>query len=193
MGKAQIEESGQRITTPEFRVSFPHVFKPSAIKNTKADPKFSITMLFKKTQDLSNIKLAMKHAKVEKFGPDSKSWPDGIGSPVQDGDDHPDREGYAGHWVIKASSSQEYKPTVVNEEVEEIINPSEFYAGCYAKAQIYARVHDDFGNGQGVHFILDMVQKTRDGKPFSGKKSAKEVFSPIAGDSSRDEAEDEGF
>lgn len=179
----------QRVTTPEFRVSFPHVFKPSSIKGS--EPKYSVTMLFKKSQDLTSLKNAMKFAKIEAFGEDKKNWPDDLETPVTDGDDFPDREGYPGHWVIKATSNAEYKPSVVDEDVEEIMEAGTFYPGCYARAQVYARVWT-FGKKKGVHFILDMVQKVKDGKPFGGKKAAKEVFSPIDREESESEDGDNG-
>lgn len=97
-----------RILTPEFRVSYPHVFKAVQFQG-KGDFKFSVTMLFKKSQDLSTIKLAMKHAKIAEFGPDKSNWPDDLETPVVDGDapKYAEREGYKGHWVIKASTGAE--------------------------------------------------------------------------------------
>lgn len=177
----------QRVTTPVFRVSFPHVFKPSAMKG--GEPKYSVTMLFKKSQDLAGLKRAMKNAKIAEFG-SKENWPERLDSPVSDGDEFPDREGYAGHWIVKATTGADYKPTVVDEDVEEILNPGDFYPGCYAKAQIYARVWT-FGKKQGVHFILDMVQKVKDGKPFGGKKAAKDVFAPIGRDEDDDDSSED--
>ncbi len=167
-----------RLLTPEFRVSFPHVFKPNSIKGSK--PKYSVTMLFEKDSDLSSIKNAMKQAKIAAFGPNKSDWPDGLESPVVDGDlpKFADREGYAGHWVIKASTNEDQKPGVVDENVVPITEPSKFYPGCYARAYIYAYVWE-FGGKQGVGFILDHVQKTKDGKSFGGKKPAEQVFQPI--------------
>jgi hypothetical protein len=181
------DTDGQRTVTPTFRVAFPHVFKPSGMKGT--EPKYSITMLFDKKTDLSRLKLAMKHARIEKFGPDKKNWPDNLENPVKDGDEFPDYEGYAGCWAIKATSSQEYKPTVVDEDVQEILDVSKFYPGCHARAQIYARVWE-FGSKMGIQFILDMVQKTGDGDRFGGRKSAESVFQPIAQKDAAGEADD---
>lgn len=173
------DNDNQRILTPEFRVSYPHLFKPNSIKGSA--PKYSLTMLFKKTDDLSVIKLAIKHAKIAAFGPNKDTWPDNVESPVTDGDlpKYADKAGYAGHWAIKASSNEENKPGLVDEDVQAIIDPSQFYPGCYARAQVFARVWE-FGGKMGVHFILDHVQKTKEGKSFGGKKGASEVFSPIS-------------
>lgn len=183
-----------RLLTPEFRVSFPHVFKANSIKGSK--PKFSVTMLFPKDSDITPIKGAMKMAKIAKFGP-KENWPDDLETCVVDGDllKFADREGYKGHWVIKASTNEDQKPGVVDENVVPITEPSKFYPGCYARAYVYAYIWE-FGGKEGIGFILDHVQKTRDGKSFGGKKPADQVFQPVSSgdmgddDDGDDEVED---
>jgi hypothetical protein len=176
-----------RVLTPKFRVSYPHVFKPQAPKPTDKK-KYSVTMLFDKKMDLSGIKEAIRQAKIAQFGPDKKDWPDDLQSPVTDGDDpkHADKEGYKGCWAIKASTSEEQKPQVVDQNLVEIIKPSDFYPGCYARAYIFARYWEYMGK-QGIHFILDHVQKLGDGKSFGGKKPADQVFTPVGDDGGGDD------
>ena len=181
--KPKANKDLSRVLTPEFRVSYPHVFKAQAIKPTDK-PKFSVTMLFPKNSDLSSLKEAMKQAKIAEFG-SKENWPDDLESPVVDGDNpkHADKEGYKGHWVIKASTNEDQRPGVVDENVQPIVDQAKFYPGCYARAYIYAYVWEYMGK-QGVGFILDHVQKLRDGKSFGGKKPAEQVFSPVGtGDS----------
>lgn len=181
--KPKANKDLSRVLTPEFRVSYPHVFKAQAIKPTDK-PKFSVTMLFPKNADLSALKEAMRQAKIAQFGP-KENWPDDLESPVVDGDNpkHADKEGYKGHWVIKASTNEDQRPGVVDENVQPIVDQAKFYPGCYARAYIYAYVWEYMGK-QGVGFILDHVQKLRDGKSFGGKKPAEQVFSPVGtGDS----------
>lgn len=175
--KQKIDRDKQRILTPEFRVSYPHIFAPSAFKNSK--PKYSVTMLFPKTADLTPIKEAIKQAKLNTYGP-KENWPESLESPVTDGDHpkHAGKDGYKGHWVIKASTDEQYKPGLVDQNVQPIINQSDFYAGCYARAYVYAFTWEFMGR-DGISFILDHVQKTRDGEAFGGKKSAEAVFTPI--------------
>lgn len=168
----------QRILTPEFRASYPHLFKPSQVMG-KGDFKYSITMLFPKDGDLTVLKNAIKQAKISRFG-SKENWPDNIESPVNDGDlpKFADKEGYKDHWAIKAISNMDSKPGLVDQDVQPIVNQSDFYPGCYARAYVFARVWE-FSGKYGVHFILDHVQKTKDGPSFSGKKPADQVFSPI--------------
>jgi hypothetical protein len=183
-----------RLITPEFRVSYPHVFKPQAPKPTDT-PKYSITMLFRKDSDLMGfapgggeprgIKEVIRNAKILEFG-DKENWPKDLESPVVDGDDikFADKEGYKGCWVIKATTSEDQRPSVVDHEMVPIVEPAAFYPGCYARAYIYAYVWF-YPNRQkfmkrGVGFILDHVQKLRDGKSFGGKKPVEQVFSPVS-------------
>lgn len=194
--KAKNDKDLCRLITPVFRVSYPHVFKPQAPK--KGDKlKFSVTMLFPKDSDLMgqspdgkprSLKDVIRNAKIAEFGP-KEDWPEGLESPVIDGDKpkFADKEGYKGHWVIKATTSEDQRPSVVGPDMTPLTEPSEFYPGCYARAYVYAYVWEYMGK-QGVGFILDHVQKMRDGKSFGGKKPVEQVFSPVA---ASDDDEDE--
>jgi hypothetical protein len=182
MAKQKVDKEKSRLLTPEFRVSYPHVFKPNSIKGSK--PKFSVTMLFDKKTDLTPIKNAIRAAKIAAFG-SKENWPDDLESPVLDGDGKAGldrngerKEGYKGCWAIKASTGEDQRPGVVDENVEPITEPGKFYPGCFARAYVYAYVWDN-EFGRGVGFILDHVQKLRDGKSFGGKKPADQVFTPV--------------
>jgi hypothetical protein len=183
-----------RLITPKFRVSYPHVFKPQAPK--PGDKlKYSITMLFDKSTDLMGVapgpeakprslQAVIRNAKVLEFGPNKETWPEELISPVTDGDDpkFADKDGYKGHWVIKATTNEDQRPSVVDADMNPITEPSELYPGCYARAYVYAYVWEYMGK-QGVGFILDHVQKLGDGKSFGGKKPIEQVFGRMdAGD-----------
>lgn len=187
------------IVTPMFRVSYPHVFKPQQVKPTDK-PKYAITGLFPKNADLTILKEAIRQAKINEFGPNKKDWPE-IESPVTDGDDSKfaDKEGYAGHYIIKFTRSAERgAPKVVNAKRQPITDAQDFYPGCYAYAQVYAYVWEYMGR-HGVGFIVDSVLKAKEGEPFGGAKSIdeayKDVVIPENGDdeSGNTDDEDEGF
>ena len=188
--KQKADKEKCRIITPEFRVSYPHVFKAQA-PSPKDAKKFSVTMLFPKTADLSTIKEAMKQAKLLKYG-SKENWPEDLISPVNNGDDpkFEGKEGYKGHWAIKASTSEDNRPGVVDEDGEPILDASKFYPGCYARACVFAYCWEYMGK-EGVGFILDHVQKLNDGDSFGGKKSAEQVFGPVRKKSKPAEDEDE--
>lgn len=198
-----------RIITPEFRVSYPHLFEPQTPKPGDK-PKFSVTMMFPKkkknaageeidtlegqtvTGEKRTMKEVIRNAKIAEFGP-KENWPDGLLSPVTDGDDpkFAGKDGYAGHWIIKATTNENQRPSVVDEEMLPIVEPADIYPGCYARAYVYARVWEYMGK-QGVQFILDHVQKLRDGKSFGGKKPVDQVFSPVGGGEDSDSGSDDG-
>lgn len=199
----KIDKDLCRMITPEFRVSYPHLFKPQAPKPTDK-PKYSIIMLFPKDSDLMgttvdgkprSIKEILRNAKLAAFGP-KENWPAGLATPVVDGDDpkYADKQGYPGHYVMKATALEEARPSIVGPDMLPITEPADFYPGCYARAYIFARVYEYMGK-QGVHFCLDHVQKLRDGKSFGGRKSVEQVFSPVqdVSPASSDDADDEGF
>lgn len=194
--------------TPEARVSYPHLFVAHAPKPGDKK-KFSFTGLFPKNSDLMgltgpggkpiSIKQVIINAKIAEFGPDKKSWPKDLESPVTDGDDpkHADKEGYPGHWVIKFSTGEDQRPAVVDRKGRAIENPGDVYPGCYGRAYVYAYVYHwpdrQKPMKKGITFILEHFQKTNEGKSFAGKKPVEQVFAPIEDDDSDvniDEMED---
>jgi hypothetical protein len=149
-------------------------------------------MLFPKTADLSAMNACIKAGMVSKFGVDEKKWPKGWISPIKDGDEKSDQPGYAGHWVVLASSSKDYRPGVVDKDRQPITEEDQtFYAGCYARAQIFASGYDYLGK-RGVTLRLQNVQKLADGERFSGRKSAQDVFDAYQEDDSSEDSSSYG-
>lgn len=157
----------EKIITPVFRVSFPSVFEPG-----KLSEKYEITMLFDKTADLSKMKAAVKKAIVEKF---SNGAPAGLDIPFKDGN-HKAYEGYQNTIMVKASSK--YAPGVVDEQKQPIINPKDFYAGCYAIASVNVYYWKYMGK-EGFSFGLQNLMKMNDGEPLAGGGSAEKDFESI--------------
>lgn len=183
MSKITIEQ--KKVMTPEFRVSFPNVFEAKSFQGQKA--KFNITMLYNKKSDMSLLKNAVKNAIIEKYGSMEKK-PKKFRLPFRDGDvEKPDMAGYAGHYFVTASAKEDKQPTVVDRKRQEIIDPRDFYAGCYARATLIAFCYDTVGN-VGASFALINLQKLRDGDKFGGGKAAFEEFDDgLVEDSSEDE------
>jgi hypothetical protein len=180
--KMEIEK--KKCLTPEFRVSFPHVFeKHTGFQGQEA--KFSIVMLFTKKTDLKELKRAAFNAATEKWG-DKTKWPKQLRMPFRDGDEKSDLMGYEGTIFVSASSKQ--KPQVVgNKKIDgqfpQLTKEDEqFYAGCYARATLIAFAYDKAGN-KGVSFSLQNVQKLKDGEQFSGRKNADDEFDEVEDES----------
>lgn len=180
MAKEKMDIEKKKCMTPEFRVSFPHVFEPHAFEDQ--DPKFSCVMLFPKNVDLKELKRAVFNAATEKWGPKDK-WPKKMRMPFRDGDEKADLMGYPGTIFVSASSKESNQPQVIgNKKIDGqfpvLTSEAEFYAGCYARATLIAFAYDKMGN-QGVSFSLQNLQKLRDGEAFSGRKKAEDEFDEV--------------
>lgn len=176
------------VLTPNFRVSYPNVFK--AKKNDlNGKDEYSIVALFPKGADLSKLKEAAKKAAVDKFGADQTKWPKNMRSPFRDQaeraktDEATNKEilpaGYEkGAFFLNLKSAQ--KPGLVNQSMEDIVEVSEFYAGCWARATINAYAYNHKGNA-GIAFGLGNIQKVKDGDPLGSRTRAQDDFAPIEG------------
>lgn len=165
------------VITPEFRVSFPNLFRPSKI-DENSEPKYSVTMLFKKGEDLKLLKQAAAAAAKEKWGDDV---PKDLRSPFRNQGEK-DYDGYE-EGAIFITCSSKSKPGLVNQKVQPIISEEDFYAGCYARAEVVASAYGGKGTKfkPGVTFYLQNVQKLRDGDPFSGRNKPENVFESVSG------------
>ena len=165
-----------KVLTPEFRVSFPNVFKPKSSFEGQPE-KYNCVMLFDKATDISALKKAAKLAIAKKWG---DKVPKGLHNPFKDGDEK-DYDGYEGCIYVNASSIQ--KPGLVDANVEPIISQGDFFAGCYARATVVAYAFENKLK-KGVSFDLLNIQKIRDGEPFGfSRPKAEDDFEAIEGGS----------
>ena len=168
----------ERIMTPTFRVAFPQVFTPKDMGDGK--PKYSVVMLFNhdaikanpwQTELWKGLKAAAEAAAAER-------WPKGVAdnmmSPFKDGMEKQEYDGYgAGVTFINAKSM--YKPGLIASDRTEIIDASEFYGGCYARATVSVYAWE-YMKKTGVNFGLLNVQKVKDGDPFGGNSRPEDDF-----------------
>ena len=173
------------ITTGKVRLSFANLFTPKAALGSDVE-KYSVSIVIPKSdkQTLAKIKSAIEAAKED--GKSSK-WhgtiPKNIKLPLRDGDeDRPDDVNYANSYFINASNKQ--KPSVVDRNLNPILDPDEVYSGCYARVNITFYAFDVNGN-RGVAASLGPVQKVADGEPLTGRVSVEAAF----GDSFEDDDE----
>lgn len=172
------------INTPTFRVSYPNVFKARRNEMNGKD-EFSVVALFEPGADLSALKAAAQKAIVDKWGPDKAKWPSNLRSPFRDQAERAkDVDGKrvlpAGHvaGAIFLNLKSQQRPGVVDQNVQDIIDESQFYAGCYARASVNAFAYDQKGN-RGVSFGLGNIQKVRDGEPLGNRAKPEADFAPI--------------
>lgn len=167
-----------RVTTPKFRVSFPHLHEPAGMEGQ--EKKYSIVMLFPKDSDMGWAKKALADCMSERFGTDKTKWPKGLKNPIRDGDDkETPLAGYEGHFYLTARTKD--KPGCVDQKCNDILDPrEELYAGSYARATVAFYYYDKAGN-RGIGIALNNVQKLGDGEKFSGKAAAKDDFDSVEG------------
>lgn len=182
------ETVAKKILTPEFRVSFPFVFKPRVNKNNPgADPKYSITMLFRiqadpvkapneKVVDIRPLVAMAQNAAIETWGEKSK-WPKNLMLPFKKGEDKVGIDGY-GPGIIAVNATSKQAPTVWNEMKQDIIDPKEFQPGFYAVATLGVFTWENTGK-KGVSFGLRNIMKLRNGKILGGGGNPDEDFSSI--------------
>lgn len=179
------------VVTPPFRVSYPAVFQ--AKKNDlNGKMEYSLVALFKKGEDLTKLKMAVKECIEAKLGKDQAKWPKNLRMPFRD---QAEREkineetgkpflpdGYeAGAIFLNLKSSQ--RPGVVDQSVQPIMDEADFYPGCWAQASVNPFYYDQKGN-KGVSLGLQNIQKVKDGDPLGGRTKAESDFAPVAQDSS---------
>ena len=174
-------EASTKVTTGKCRLSYVHLFAPYA-PNDKQTPKYSTVLLVPKTDKITMKRLraaqqqALLEGKDKKFGGSiPKNWKDTI----HDGDEEADLERnpeYAGHWYLSVSNPT--KPGVVDRNVQPILDPTEVYSGCYARASLGAFAFNTQGN-KGVSFGLNNIQKMGDGDSLTGATRADQDFEAL--------------
>ena len=170
------KEMKEKILTPEFRVSYPAIFEPKSFNN--GPEKYSVVMLFPKGTNLDALKDLARKA-VEERWPDKAKRPKNLKQPFRDGDMETGSNGEPKHaGMIFATATSKLRVGLVDQKCQDIINQDDFYAGCWARAEITAYAYDTAGN-RGVAFGLQNLQKTKDDEAFTGRRTAAEVFSPV--------------
>lgn len=193
MTNQQLKPGNARVTTPKGRVSFPHCFTARAAQ-PGATEKYSITLLIPKTENIDKLVEIRNKAVTDKW-PDATKRPKNLHNPIKDGDTDTMIDGSlrkdkypecAGHWMIAASRAKKSgAPKVVDQQMQEILDEGDLYAGCYARMSVHAFAYGPSKDAPqvkpGVSFGLNNVQKLDEGEPLGGMSSKPEDdFEPVA-------------
>lgn len=172
-----------KVVTNEVRFSYCHVWTPDSI-DPNDEPKYSVAILIPKHDTVTLQKIQTAIAAAAEAGKTKLAGPNGqinyniLKTPLRDGDaERPDDPSYVGHYFMNASSKS--RPGVVDQNVQPIMNQSEFYSGCYGRASVNFYAFNAKGN-KGIACGLNNVQKTRDGEALAGGSSPEEDFTPVA-------------
>ncbi|ADI00507.1 DUF2815 family protein [Salisediminibacterium selenitireducens] len=161
-------------TQQPVRFSYANVHEPVSVKG--GEPKYSVSIIIPKshTATIQKIQAAIKETIEEQKDRFGGKVPSNVKSPLRDGDtDRPDDPAYENSYFINASDKM--KPGIVGPDREDLMNPSEFYSGCYGRASLNFYVYNVNGN-KGVSAGLQNLMKTEDGEPLGGRVSAEKDF-----------------
>ena len=178
------ENKSTKVVTGKVRFSFVNVFEARAFGDNQT-AKYSVMLLIPKSDvgTITKIKQAIDNAAqngiATKFG---GKLPVIVKSTFKDADVDTDQDGNvyatkwpyaANHYVINVSTKNQ--PQVVDSNLNAIINPTEFYSGCYGKASINFFAYNNNGN-KGVSAGLNNLQKLEDGESLGSITTAAEDF-----------------
>ena len=169
------KNNSTKVVTGIVRLSYANVWEPTSINGS--NPKYSVSLIIPKsdTKTLTDINAAIDAAieqGVGKFG-GKKPNKAVLKLPLRDGDTERDDEAYKNSYFVNANSTT--APQIVDRAVNPIIDRSEVYSGCYARASINFYAFNSNGN-RGIACGLGNIQKVRDGEPLGGKSSAADDF-----------------
>lgn len=191
-GKMDIEK--KKCKTPQFRVSFPHVFEKNKFEDGAES--YSLVCVFDKKTDLKEMKRAAWNAAKEKWGDDKKMWPDPkvwpkkIKRPFRDGDEDKPDDPVFENSIFVTPTSKKNRPQILDQKTGvRITEEEDFYAGCYAKAVLIAFAYENKGN-RGVSFALQGLLKTADGEKLGGGRPVEDEFADEVEQGSSDSSDD---
>lgn len=163
------------IVTPIFRVSFPHVFEARAGMDG-GEPKFGLTAVWnpatfsaKDKERWNAMKALADDMSVSKFKKKIKDLPDNFKKPVRKGEEKEGLDGF-GPGLLFANLTTKFKPGLIDKDKIEIIDQTDFYPGCYARATITCYAYEN--KGKGVAFGLMNIQKIADGARLDSRTDA---------------------
>lgn len=186
------QDLNTRFVTGKVRLSYVNLFTPRSPGEGQPE-KYSVTIIIPKSdrETLDKIETARRNA-IEK-GRDRFAGgkvPKNLKNTLHDGDVDADLDRnpeYAGSYYMSVSANAQYRPTVVDQSVQPILDPAEVYSGCYARVSLNAFAYSKQGN-QGVSFGLGNVQKLADGETLGGGPvRAENEFSAVAVDDDDDD------
>ena len=165
--------SETKVVTGKVRFSYANVFEPTAMEGQELK-KYGVSIIIPKSdkKTIAKIEAAILAALEEgksKFG---GKIPTNYKQPLRDGDeDREDDEVYEGAMFVNANSVQ--KPSVVDANLDPILEKDEFYSGCYGRASLNFYAFNKNGN-KGIACGLNNLQKQEDGERLSGSATTPE-------------------
>ena len=162
-----------KIITPECVLSYPQLIEARSFNG--GDPKYSVTLGFQDGVDIGELKRAALEVLKERWGTKVEDMLKNkqLRLPFRAGEE----KGYPdGSIFINVTTQQ--RPGVVDQRVQPVMDPSDIYPGCVARASVRAFAYDKAGN-KGVSFGLLNVQKLRDGERLDSRTRPEDDFGAV--------------
>lgn len=177
-----------RIQLKNCRLSWPDLFETAKYKGNDTG-KYSATFLIPKKDKKLKAKIDAEIERVRREAKFKKLKEDKIC--IKDGDDeeYEDYDGYAGHWIIKASNTK--RPTTLDRMKDVVTKDDDlFYAGCYVDG-IIAFWAQDNDYGKRINANLYGVRFLKDGDAFGpGSVDVTDEFDDLDDDDYEDDDDD---
>lgn len=156
-----------KVVTGLVRFSYVHVYEPTAMEEGQ-DKKYNVSILIPKTdkKTIKKFRDAEKEALAAlKIANGGKLPKAGKLEILRDGDEEKEGdEAYEGMYFFGASSLK--KPRIFDINLDEIMDPDEFYSGCWGRATV--NVYEFLKGKKGITCGLQGLQKRKDGEPLGG-------------------------
>lgn len=186
------EVDTRKVITGIVTLNFPKLFVPSQI-NGEGDPKYSVQVLIPKTDKATIAALRKAEAQAEADGKagifQGKGVTENAPSIIKDADEDGTGEDYphsAGHLYMSVSARQDFKPGVVDGNLQEIMDQSQVYSGVQARVSLRAFPYVYGKSKRGVSFGLNNVQIKGGGERLSGGPRAADEFDALPDDEGDD-------
>lgn len=176
------------ITLNDVRFSYLNVFQAKPpFNNPSGEPKFSVTILVPKTNLQAKALMDQAVAAAIDAGVSTK-W-NGVRPPqpaicIHDGDGPRPSDGQPfgdeckGCWVFTASCKADRPPFVVDNMVQNIIDPTQVYSGMWGNVSVTFFPYSNAGK-KGIGCGLNGLQKIRDDEPLSARVTAQDAFQAV--------------
>jgi hypothetical protein len=163
-----------KVVTNKVRFSYANVFQPKAAVEG-GTPKYSVSIIIPKSdkETVTKLQKAFEDCKASNAAFFGGTIPKGLKGGLRDGDEEKDDPAYAGSYFINANSVK--RPEVIDLDRNLIMDPSEFYSGCYGRASITFFPYNTQGS-KGIACGLNNLMKTEEGEKLGGVSSAAADF-----------------
>lgn len=168
-----------KVVTGKVRFCYVNVFEPTAMNEGEA-PKYNVCILISKDDKVTIDKINKAIAAAKEAGKAKLANKNGqlpadaaLKLPLRDGDvERADDPAFKNCYFINANSNR--KPSIVDRDLNPIMEKEEFYSGCYGRVSINFYAFNV--SSKGVAAGLNNLQKLEDGEMLAGGSTANEDF-----------------